>query len=45
MAPSLRAINLLNYVPALEAMAASKDRAGLDHYRARLAGALDLYAI
>ena len=42
MAPSVRAINLLSYAPAIEAMGAARDRAGLELYRARLAGALDL---
>jgi aminoglycoside phosphotransferase (APT) family kinase protein len=45
MAPSVRAINLLGYAPAVEAMAAQKDKRGLELYRARLCGALDLYAI
>jgi aminoglycoside phosphotransferase (APT) family kinase protein len=45
MAPAVRAINLLGYAPAVEAMAASKDKAGLERYRARLGGALDLYAM
>jgi hygromycin-B 4-O-kinase len=45
LAPAVRAINLLGYAPAVEAMAAQKDRRGLERYRARLGGALDLYAI
>jgi aminoglycoside phosphotransferase (APT) family kinase protein len=45
MAPAIRAINLLGYAPAVEAMAASKDKAGLERSRARLGGVLDLYAI
>jgi len=45
MAPAMRAFNVLGYVPTLEAMAAARDDAGLDRYRARLAGALDLYSL
>jgi hygromycin-B 4-O-kinase len=42
MAPTVRTINLLSYAPTIEAMGAARDRAGLELYRARLAGALDL---
>lgn len=45
MAPALRAINLLGYAPAVEQMGAKRDKAGLERYRARLGGALDLYAM
>jgi hygromycin-B 4-O-kinase len=43
IAPSVRALNLINYAPAIER--AAGDRAQLDVFRARLAGALDLYAL
>lgn len=43
IAPSLRALNLINYAPAIER--AAGDRAALDGYRMRLSGALDLYAL
>lgn len=43
MAPLLRALNVINYVPAIAA--AARDKPLLDHYRARLAGAFDLYAL
>jgi aminoglycoside phosphotransferase (APT) family kinase protein len=45
LAPAVRAINLLGYAPAVEALGESKDQAGLERYRARLSGALDLYAV
>jgi len=44
IAPALRTLNLLNYAPAVAQLAAARDRAGLERYRTRLAGALDLYA-
>jgi aminoglycoside phosphotransferase (APT) family kinase protein len=43
MAPSLRALNIINYAPAIER--AAGDRAALDQFRVRLSGALDLYAL
>jgi aminoglycoside phosphotransferase (APT) family kinase protein len=45
MAPTLRALNLINYVPQIERMAANRERDRLDQYRTRLSGALDLYAL
>jgi aminoglycoside phosphotransferase (APT) family kinase protein len=45
MAPAVRAINLLGYAPAVEAMGEERDKRGLELYRARLGGALDLYAV
>jgi hygromycin-B 4-O-kinase len=43
MAPLIRALNVINYAPAIAAAAGNKPL--LDHYRARLAGAFDLYAL
>jgi aminoglycoside phosphotransferase (APT) family kinase protein len=43
LAPSLRALNIVNYAPAIER--AARDRVALDWFRARLAGALDLYTL
>jgi aminoglycoside phosphotransferase (APT) family kinase protein len=43
IAPSLRALNVINYAPAIER--AGSDRAKLDGFRLRLSGALDLYAL
>jgi len=45
IAPVLKAINLLNYAPFVERKAAEGDKAGLEQYRTRLSGALDLYAL
>jgi hygromycin-B 4-O-kinase len=41
--PFIRALNVINYVPAIDKAAGNK--AQLDHFRARLAGAFDLYSI
>ena len=43
IAPSLRALNIINYAPAIEQ--AARDSAKLDGFRLRLSGALDLYAL
>ena len=43
IAPSVRALNIINYAPAIEL--AANDKAKLEHYRVRLSGALDLYAV
>lgn len=43
MAPFIRALNVINYTPAVAKAAANK--AQLDQFRARLAGAFDLYTI
>lgn len=43
--PVIKALNLLNYAPALEALFEKKDKVKLDWYRARLKGELDLYSI
>jgi hygromycin-B 4-O-kinase len=43
LAPSLRALNIINYAPVVER--AAGDRALIDRLRARLSGALDLYAL
>lgn len=43
LAPSLHALNIINYAPAIER--AAGNRAKLEQYRLRLSGALDLYAL
>jgi aminoglycoside phosphotransferase (APT) family kinase protein len=45
ISPAMKAFNLLNYAPILEDLAEEGDRATLEQYRARLAGALDLYSV
>ena len=45
MAPIMKAINIINYAPFVERAAEEQDRAKLEQYRTRLAGALDLYSI
>lgn len=41
--PFMRAINVLNYAPAIDALARRKDRERLAWYRVRLQGLFDLY--
>lgn len=43
--PVVKAINLINYAPEIERLAAAKDTARLEQYRTRLSGTLDLYTI
>jgi hygromycin-B 4-O-kinase len=43
MAPFVRALNVINYAPAIAE--AAGDKARLDHFRCRLAGAFDLYTL
>jgi hygromycin-B 4-O-kinase len=43
--PTVRALNLINYVPEIERLAATKDNRGLEHIRTRLSGDLDLYTL
>jgi aminoglycoside phosphotransferase (APT) family kinase protein len=45
VAPTLKAINLINYAPFVERAVEERDRAKLEQYRTRLTGALDLYSI
>ena len=45
IAPLMKAINLINYAPAIEGMAQAKDTARLEQYRTRLSGALDFYSL
>ncbi|WP_363351543.1 aminoglycoside phosphotransferase family protein [Methylocystis echinoides] len=45
MAPIIKAINIINYVPYVERAASDEDFARLEHYRTRLSGALDLYSL
>jgi len=45
MAGVIKAINVLNYAPRVEELAAMKDTQTLERYRARLGGVLDLYSL
>jgi hygromycin-B 4-O-kinase len=45
MAPYLKALNVINYVPYIERALETGDEAQLDRYRTRLSGALDLYSL
>ena len=42
--PLMKALNIVNYAPTIEKMAAEKDKQQLEHYRLRLGGKLDLYS-
>ncbi|HVF63943.1 MAG TPA: phosphotransferase [Casimicrobiaceae bacterium] len=44
-APAMRVLNVINYVPRVEELAAQKEVAGLEALRMRLSGAFDLYAL
>ncbi len=44
IAPVMKALNLVNYAPEVERLAESHDASGLEQYRLRLSGALDLYS-
>lgn len=44
IAPLINAFNIINYAQAIEEMTQNKNKAGLDWYRARLGGDLDLYS-
>lgn len=43
--PLSKAINFINYAPAVERLAQEKETALLEHYRTRLSGALDFYSL
>ena len=43
MAPVLRALNVINYAPAVARAAGNREK--LEQFRLRLAGALDLYTL
>jgi aminoglycoside phosphotransferase (APT) family kinase protein len=45
MSPFIKALNLLNYAPKIDRLATRKDTAGLEQYRTRMRGALDLYSL
>ena len=45
IAPSIKALNLLNYAPYLQRALKRKDKARLQELRARLNGAFDLYSL
>lgn len=42
--PAVKAINMINYAPEIKRLAHEKEKALLEHYRSRLAGALDFYS-
>jgi aminoglycoside phosphotransferase (APT) family kinase protein len=44
-APFIKALNLLNYAPAIKRLAEAKDLERLEQQRIRLSGALDLYSL
>jgi hygromycin-B 4-O-kinase len=45
MAQTVKAFNLINYVPKIERLAKARDKAALQRVRLRLSGALDLYCL
>jgi aminoglycoside phosphotransferase (APT) family kinase protein len=45
IAPLLRAINIINYAPAIEQAAQNNDMPQLEQFRMRLNGVLDLYGV
>lgn len=45
LAPALKALNVVNYSEQIALLVRQKDRAGLEQYRLRLSGALDLYSL
>jgi hygromycin-B 4-O-kinase len=44
-APLVKAFNMLNYIPEVDRAVREKDKARLDHIRARFAGIYDLYSV
>lgn len=45
MLPLIKAFNIANYAPAVEAIAAAKDKKKLAQFRMRLSGDFDLYSV
>jgi len=45
IAPAIKALNLIHYVPSLERFAKEKKTEQIAQYRLRLGGALDLYSL
>ena len=45
LSPTVKALNILNYVPEIERLVALKQSALLQRIRLRLSGALDLYSL
>lgn len=43
--PLIKAINFINYAPAIERLANEKDAASLEKYQTRLSGALDFFSL
>lgn len=44
-APLIKAFNIINYTQTIEEMAQNKNKTGLEQYRTRLGGTLDLYSL
>ena len=45
IAPFLKVLNILNYAPEIDRFVMEKDKARLDHYKARMHGALDMFTL
>lgn len=45
IAPTIKAMTVINYAPEVQSAAKSKDMATLEHHRTRLSGDLDLYSL
>lgn len=45
IAPTLKALNIINYVPYIEQLGAAGNTVQMDKYRLRLGGMLDLYSL
>jgi hygromycin-B 4-O-kinase len=45
IAPLIKAFSMLNYTPEIDALAAAKDKAGIERIRMRFSGVFDLYSL
>ena len=45
MAPSIKALNILNYIGTIDSASAEQDKTRMANLRARLNGAFDLYSL
>lgn len=45
MAPGIKTLNIINYAPFIAMMAERKDMRGIEHFKLRLNGSLDLYSL
>ena len=45
MAPAIKALNLIHYVPYIAGLLAAKDKERIERYRTRFSGALDLFSL